>query len=286
MFSRQTDAVYEMPRFLHMNTPRAAPSRSVTLVTAIMLLIGSTTLFSADAGSLPEAPCREYGPSTRSSTARCPGSTSKPCGPRTGTGEPGVPVAPRIGKVLEVDYTLDNSGTWEVLEDGSRLWRLRISSPGALSLSLGLKRFDLPEGAMFWVHAADGSGVQGPYTKGTATPSAGCGPPSSATSWWPSCICQRVRRAISSSFRSTMATVLRRERERVSDERGRANQRRLSQGTAWRDQIRLAHSSTLDDRSVHLRVYSTARQQHGPGLHPLSAHCGALHRQEAPASTW
>jgi hypothetical protein len=74
-------------------------------------------------------------------------------------------VAPRIGKVLEAEYSLANSGTWELLEDGSRLWRIRISSPGAVSLSLSLKRFDLPDGARFWVQAADGSGVQGPYTK-------------------------------------------------------------------------------------------------------------------------
>ena len=27
-----------------------------------------------------------------------------------------------------------------------------------------MKKFDLPDGAVFWVHAPDGSGVQGPYT--------------------------------------------------------------------------------------------------------------------------
>jgi hypothetical protein len=75
-----------------------------------------------------------------------------------------VPVAPRFAKTIDVAYTPDNSGTWETLDDGSRLWRLRISSPGALSLSLGLRRFKLPAGSAFWVHAADGSGVQGPYT--------------------------------------------------------------------------------------------------------------------------
>jgi lysyl endopeptidase len=75
-----------------------------------------------------------------------------------------VPVAPRFAKKIDVSYTLDNSGTWETLNDGSRLWRLRIASPGATSLSLGLGRFDIPAGAAFWVHAPDGSGVQGPYT--------------------------------------------------------------------------------------------------------------------------
>jgi hypothetical protein len=77
----------------------------------------------------------------------------------------GVPIAPRFAKDIQVAYTLENSGTWEILDDGSRLWRLRLSSPGALSLNLGLERFELPEGAAFWVHAPDGSWVQGPYTR-------------------------------------------------------------------------------------------------------------------------
>ncbi len=76
----------------------------------------------------------------------------------------GRPVPARYAKGLPVDFTPANSGTWEELGDGSRLWRLRIASPGALSLSLGLNSFDLPAGAVFWVHNTDGSGVQGPYT--------------------------------------------------------------------------------------------------------------------------
>ena len=76
-----------------------------------------------------------------------------------------VPAPARFAKGIPVAYTPADSGTWEELDDGSRLWRLRISSPGALSLNLGLERFDLPAGASFWVHSIDGSHVQGPYTK-------------------------------------------------------------------------------------------------------------------------
>jgi hypothetical protein len=75
------------------------------------------------------------------------------------------PVAPRFAKDLAVDLTLTNSGTWETLDDGSRLWRIRLSSPGALSINLGLDVFDLPGSASFWVQAPDGSWVQGPYTR-------------------------------------------------------------------------------------------------------------------------
>jgi hypothetical protein len=75
-----------------------------------------------------------------------------------------VPLPRRFATALPVTFSPTNSGTWESLENGSRLWRLRISSPGALSLNLGLENFNLPEGATFWVHSPDGSGVQGPYT--------------------------------------------------------------------------------------------------------------------------
>ena len=60
-----------------------------------------------------------------------------------------MPVAPRFATNIEVAYTPANSGTWETFDNGSRLWRLRISSPDALSLSLGMERFDVPEGAAF-----------------------------------------------------------------------------------------------------------------------------------------
>ena len=165
MFSRQTDAVYEIPRFLHMNTPAQHRSRSATLVTAIMLLIGSTTLFSADAGSLP----RSALPGVRSIDTiehrEMPWfDVEALLTDDLARENSGKPVAPRFAKNIPVDYTPDNSGTWETLEDGSRLWRLRLSSAGALSLNLGLDNFDLPENAAFWVHSPDGSGVQGPYT--------------------------------------------------------------------------------------------------------------------------
>jgi hypothetical protein len=75
----------------------------------------------------------------------------------------GVPAPFRFAAVHESDFTPDNSGTWEDLADGSSLWRLRIVSPDALSLNLGLDRFNLPSGATLWLYDADGAIVQGPY---------------------------------------------------------------------------------------------------------------------------
>ena len=77
----------------------------------------------------------------------------------------GIPAPTRFAKRLSVSLSPDNSGTWENLADGSQLWRLRIASPGAFSLSLGLDHFDLPAGAAFWVHDPNGAWVQGPYTE-------------------------------------------------------------------------------------------------------------------------
>jgi len=76
----------------------------------------------------------------------------------------GAAVPLRFATSLPVDVTPYNSGTWETLQNGSRLWRLRIESPGAMSLNLGLERFELPNGASFWIHDEHGAHVQGPYT--------------------------------------------------------------------------------------------------------------------------
>lgn len=77
----------------------------------------------------------------------------------------GVPSPLRIAAGIEVAITPETAGTWETLEDGSALWRLRIVSPGALSLNLGLDRFLIPRGAGLWLYDSDGAMVQGPYTR-------------------------------------------------------------------------------------------------------------------------
>ncbi|MFQ6609441.1 MAG: trypsin-like peptidase domain-containing protein [Fidelibacterota bacterium] len=70
----------------------------------------------------------------------------------------------RFGYPQPVDLTLENSGTWEDLPDGGRLWRLRIVSPGAHSINLMYNRFHLPEGGRFFVYSEDLSTVLGAFT--------------------------------------------------------------------------------------------------------------------------
>jgi len=77
----------------------------------------------------------------------------------------GKPTPLRFAASLDAEITPDNAGSWETLTDSSSLWRLRIASPGALSLNLGLDRFELPTGASLWLYDRNGAMVQGPYTR-------------------------------------------------------------------------------------------------------------------------
>jgi len=55
-------------------------------------------------------------------------------------------------------------GTWEVLPGGDRLWRLRVSCPGATDINLGFTRFRLPRGATLHLTSETTDYYQGPYT--------------------------------------------------------------------------------------------------------------------------
>jgi subtilisin-like proprotein convertase family protein len=55
-------------------------------------------------------------------------------------------------------------GVWDRLTDGTRLWRLRISAPGATDLNLGFTRFHVPAGTSLYVIAEGRDYYEGPYT--------------------------------------------------------------------------------------------------------------------------
>lgn len=70
----------------------------------------------------------------------------------------------RFGFPHEVDLNLNNSGTWEVLADGSRLWRLNIYSPGATTINLIYNDFWLPKNSEFFIYNENKSEVIGAFT--------------------------------------------------------------------------------------------------------------------------
>lgn len=70
----------------------------------------------------------------------------------------------RFGKEFDVDYSLQNSGQWETLENGDRIWRLAIHSKGASSINLMYNHYELPMGARFFLYNSDGSQQLGAFT--------------------------------------------------------------------------------------------------------------------------
>ena len=64
----------------------------------------------------------------------------------------GLPV--RFAAPIAVNYTTANAGTWETLDEDHLVWRMRVSSPGALSLNFGFTQFRMPAGGRLLVYPA------------------------------------------------------------------------------------------------------------------------------------
>lgn len=73
------------------------------------------------------------------------------------------------GTAPETHLTSDHHGVWESLPSGDWLWRLRLQSDEAVSLSVGFTRFQLPDGAEVYLHGPDNADIRGPYTAADAT---------------------------------------------------------------------------------------------------------------------
>jgi hypothetical protein len=58
----------------------------------------------------------------------------------------------RYAYAIHVDYDMQNSGTWYDLGDGSKIWRLNVVLPDALSTNAYYRKFWLPEGGKFFVY--------------------------------------------------------------------------------------------------------------------------------------
>ena len=67
-------------------------------------------------------------------------------------------------KLFDVSYTLTNSGTWTTLDNGDRLWKIKIASAGAVKMGLYYQNFYLPKGARLFIYNADKSETAGAFT--------------------------------------------------------------------------------------------------------------------------
>ena len=70
----------------------------------------------------------------------------------------------RFGIDLNVDIGLANSGKWEILSNGDKLWRLNIQSQGAYSINLIFRKYKLPDGASLFIYSSDHNHVIGAFT--------------------------------------------------------------------------------------------------------------------------
>jgi hypothetical protein len=71
----------------------------------------------------------------------------------------------RFGQNLYVDLNPENSGVWDKLYDGSKLWRLGIISKGAVSINLAFYPYRLPKGSRLFVYTPDGTDVIGAFSE-------------------------------------------------------------------------------------------------------------------------
>ncbi len=70
----------------------------------------------------------------------------------------------RFGYKFDVNYSLENSGSWETLSSGDRIWRIRFFSDAAKSLNFILEDFFIPLGANLFVYNNDRTDLLGAYT--------------------------------------------------------------------------------------------------------------------------
>lgn len=70
----------------------------------------------------------------------------------------------RFAQGFDVDYNLNNSGVWDTLRNGDRIWRLTIACPGAMNINFLYSDFYLPTGAELYVYNSDKTQVLGAFT--------------------------------------------------------------------------------------------------------------------------
>ena len=71
----------------------------------------------------------------------------------------------RVGISHNVNYGLENSGTWTDLANGDRIWRILFSSKDAVHLSVVFDKYFLPKGGKVYLYNDDNTDLLGAYTE-------------------------------------------------------------------------------------------------------------------------
>ncbi|MDR2065552.1 MAG: choice-of-anchor J domain-containing protein [Prevotellaceae bacterium] len=72
-------------------------------------------------------------------------------------------IRPRVAKSISSNITMENSGKWDELPDGRKIWRVAIEAKNAKAIILGYDDFYLPEGSQLFIYNADKTHVLGAY---------------------------------------------------------------------------------------------------------------------------
>lgn len=70
----------------------------------------------------------------------------------------------RFALAINVSLTMENSGKWTVLENGDRIWRLKIYSPDATEMFCTMGNFYLPEGSMLYFYDHNHEQIKGGFS--------------------------------------------------------------------------------------------------------------------------
>jgi len=75
-----------------------------------------------------------------------------------------------FAKTFQVEYSTSNSGQWQTLENGTKLWLISIKSEGAFSLNLIFTQFKLPVGAQLFIYNKAHTQILGAFTHANNNP--------------------------------------------------------------------------------------------------------------------
>lgn len=70
----------------------------------------------------------------------------------------------RFAKKINVNFNTENSGVWDTLPNGNKIWRLGVKSNGAYSIGITFNKYYLPPGSNFFVYNVNKSQLLGAFT--------------------------------------------------------------------------------------------------------------------------
>ena len=79
----------------------------------------------------------------------------------------------RVGVNHNVSLNMNNSGRWDILPNGDRIWRLTVKSPNATSMHFNFNEFKIPSGAEVFIYSPDHQYIAGKYDQRSVLPDGG-----------------------------------------------------------------------------------------------------------------